>query len=111
MHGAQHEFGQGGRSIFNEVEAYVLGYLVNMRFSPLNGSMSTLGIDDTTPVAIAWDAAFGDLVTNGYSAESMRKAVLNFKDGAQVNQSGTYSNFPLGIDPMPESLLPVLWEP
>lgn len=98
MHCVQYEYGQGGQTIFNEVEAYVFGYGVSQNYISNGGkdlgSMTSLGIDDSA-AAVAWQTSFTDLVENGYSKTAMVDAVCNFKAGAQVNQSGTYSTYPL----------------
>lgn len=98
MHCVQYEYGQGGQTIFNEVEAYVFGYGVSQNYisngAKDRGSMTSLGIDDSAAAA-AWETSFTDLVENGYSKTAMVDAVCNFKAGAQVNQSGKYSTYPL----------------
>lgn len=98
MHGAQHELGQGGPSIFNEVEAYVFGYGVAKNYAGKNGdvigSMSSLGVGDT-PASKAWENAFEILRDRGYSGKAMVDAINNFKAGAQVNQFGQYNHFPM----------------
>lgn len=98
MHCVQYEYGQGGQTIFNEVEAYVFGYGVASNYASSRGegfgSMTDMGIDGSA-AAVAWQTSFTDLVNNGYSKAAMVDAVCNFKAGAQVNQSGTYSTYPL----------------
>lgn len=112
MHCVQYEYGQGGQTIFNEVEAYVFGYGVsknyisNGREDP--GSMTSLGIDDSAAAA-AWETSFNDLVDNGYSKAAMLNAVRNFKAGAQVNQSGEYSRYPLIKSNTTRSMLLGFW--
>ena len=98
MHCVQYEYGQGGQTIFNEVEAYVFGYGVASNYASSRGegfgSMTDMGIDGSA-AAVAWETSFTDLVENGYSKTAMVDAVCNFKAGAQVNQSGKYSTYPL----------------
>lgn len=99
MHGAQHELGQGGPSIFNEVEAYVFGYGVAMNYAGktgnygTTGTMSSVGVGGS-PESTAWEDAFKSLHENGYSRQAMLDAIKNFKTGAQVNEFGQYNKFP-----------------
>ncbi len=93
FHGAQHELGQGGRSVFNEVEAMVFGNSVATNWSFDNGgggSMTPMGQD--TPAGWAYESAFSRLQWNGYSQPSMEQAINNFQAGAYVNKTGAYNN-------------------
>ncbi|WP_418983883.1 hypothetical protein [Alistipes sp.] len=97
MHGAQHELGQGGPSVFNEVEAYVFGYGVAMNYAgrtgDYGGSLSPNGVEDS-PASSAWESSFSSLHEMGYSSSAMVDAVNSFKTGAQVNAGGQYNRVP-----------------
>ena len=93
FHGVQHELGQGGRSVFNEVEAMVFGNSVATNWSFDNGgggSMTPMGQD--TPAGQAYESAFRSLQWDGYSQPSMVQAINNFQTGAYVNSTGAYNN-------------------
>ena len=85
MHGVQYEYGQGGKTIFNEVEAYVFGSGVASSYASSRGegfgSMTGMGVSDSAAAA-AWETSFNDLVDNGYSKAAMLNAIHNFKEGA-----------------------------
>lgn len=96
FHGVQHEHGQGGPSIFNEVEAYVFGNIIANNWginNTIDGSMSSLGRENES--GKAYEEAFSQLSTLGYSKKYMQQAVINFKKGAFVNNNGAYNNFPI----------------
>lgn len=100
FHGLQHEMGQGGPSVFNEVEAYVFGSGVAMKYRlatgdfGAGGSTSGSGVGGS-PASKAWEEAFAVLVYSGYSEPAMRQAVNNFKAGSAVNSGGTYGRYPM----------------
>ena len=82
MHSAQFEHGQGGRSIFNEVEAYVFESVM---------STNSLGDCPHPFFSLAYSAnetsdgksyinAFENL-TSGYDMKSMAQAIISFKKG------------------------------
>ena len=112
MHGVQYEYGQGGKTIFNEVEAYVFGSGVASSYASSRGegfgSMTGMGVSDSAAAA-AWETSFNDLVDNGYSKAAMLNAIHNFKEGAQVNQSGKYSRYPLIKSNPTRSMLSGFW--
>ena len=118
FHGVQHEFGQGGKSVFNEVEAYVFGFGVADRYGKATGNyggpMAPLGVGETAE-SDAWEGAFKSLHEGGYSGEAMRDAINNFHRGAQVNAFGDYNNYPgLPVLPggaRPKSMLSRFWIP
>lgn len=112
MLSVQYEYGQGGKTIFNEVEAYVFGSGVASSYASSRGeglgSMTSLGIDDSAAAA-AWESSFKDLVNNGYSKAAMHNAIYNFKEGAQENQSGENSRYPLRNSNTTRSMLSGFW--
>lgn len=118
FHGAQHEFGQGGSSVFNEVEAYVFGYGVAMNYGNstgnYGGSMTPAGVGGT-PASDAWESSFRSLQTNGYSPGTMVNAINNFQAGAAVNSGGQYNRIPALPTPYnggkPKSILSGFWRP
>ena len=92
FHGLQHEYDQGGASIFNEVEAMVFGNTVATNWSFDNGggsSMTSMGLQ--TQVGRAYENAFNQLQFQGYSQKAMTQAINNFQRGAYINASGIYN--------------------
>lgn len=118
FHGVQHEMGQGGRSVFNEVEAYVFGYGVAMGYAnatnDYGGTMTPSGVGDSQ-TSNMWENSFNSLYRNGYSSGAMVNAINSFKTGAQVNERGQYNNFPALPTPYGgrkmKSLLSGFWRP
>lgn len=111
FHGVQHEQGQGGTSIFNEVEAYVFGTIVannwmNAPYSDFMGGPHSLAGNGQTNVAGAtYEKAFRAL-TNQFSSNAFGVAVKNFKTGAYKNATGLYNNYPVIRPNQTKYLLP-----
>lgn len=97
FHGLQHEKGQGGASIFNEVEAYIYSGIIAtnwMSKTDYVGGLSSNGIGTGTPEGTIYQQSFNQL-QSGFSEKSLYNAVRNFKVGAENNSTGLYNNYPL----------------
>lgn len=97
MHGAQYEHGQGGRSIFNEVEAYVFEFTisVNSKIKSCDHSfLSAANSANETSYGKLYYNSFGNL-TSGYDIKSMAQAIISFKKGSTANNSGIYTSYDL----------------
>lgn len=98
FHGVQHELGQGGTSIFNEVEAYVFGAVIANKFMAslddfLGYTYPLAGMGQSNAQGMAYEEAFASLMTQ-FSKQAFVNAVKNFKNGAQKNQTGLYNPYP-----------------
>ena len=106
FHGYQHENGQSGGSIFNEVEANLFGNSLSLMYSLNNGQMSSsaTSLGQDTPQGKSWETAFGRLL-GGFNVEDFKTAVINFKKGSSKNDSGLYNNFVLQKPNQKKSLI------
>lgn len=99
FHGLQQVEGQGGASIFNEVEAYAFGYMIYNNYQKSsNGLMqhSIAGEGLENDAGVQYEKAFSRIVSSNKMITSFfPDAVNNFKKGARVNLSGTYNSFPI----------------
>jgi hypothetical protein len=110
FHGFQHENGQGGASIFNEVEAMAFGLSVaneymftSEYFGP--GSSTGLGKDNTLN-SKHYENAFQKLLqSSSFPSKSFVSAVKHFKLGAGKNTTGLYNRYPLRRANQKKSLL------
>ncbi|MDD4727443.1 MAG: RHS repeat-associated core domain-containing protein, partial [Dysgonamonadaceae bacterium] len=94
FHGYQHEMGQGGASIFNEVEAYLFGYTVGQQYffdneGPQVSSMIPMGRKNAA--GAIYEKSFDNL-SKRFSTEDFKKTVINFKGGSEINSQGIYNN-------------------
>ncbi len=109
MHGAQYEHGQGGRSIFNEVEAYVFsaGIGINTIFNghPCQFQSASLSSSLNNQYSELFNFSFGELVRYGYNPTNMINAVRTFKIGASLNNTGLYNTYILYPNKPFDSLL------
>ncbi|TKG90694.1 hypothetical protein EYV94_22780 [Puteibacter caeruleilacunae] len=99
FHGYQHEKGQGGGSIFNEVEAMLFGYSVSDEYSFKTGKLgggSSTALGRSNEAGRIYESSFQKLLYGTkYSSNTFMSAVKNFKRGAVKNTSGLYNNYPL----------------
>ena len=98
FHGFQYEKGQGGASIFNEVEALVYSSVITNNWSSSTnyfGAMSANGLGNGTVAGNLYQSSFSNLVNNGFSKDNFHNAVKNFRNGSSSNASGGYNNYPL----------------
>jgi len=106
FHGYQHEQGQGGASIMNEVEAYLVGYGIALEYSLNNevsySSATPLGRNNTN--GATYQKSFNSL-SKGFSMSEFKNAVLNFKKGSASNSSGLYDRHPLRLSNQKKSML------
>ncbi|PKP46966.1 MAG: hypothetical protein CVT92_17265 [Bacteroidetes bacterium HGW-Bacteroidetes-1] len=98
FHGYQHEKGQGGASIFNEVEANLFGYSVAIQYAYDNvlpfGSATPMGRNNAS--GTTFQNAFYNLhQSNTFPREHFDTAVQNFQSGSVKNATGSYRNYPL----------------
>ena len=98
FHGLQHENGQGGTSIFNEVEAYVYSSVIATNWlssTDYFGAMSSNGIGNRTTAGNLYETSFSNLIKNGFSKDAFSNAVESFKAGSVSNATGGYNTYPL----------------
>ena len=101
FHCAQYLNGTGGRTIFNEAEAYAFEY--NITGKSLNSQY-----DPPNKAEIAFMNAFKTL-SEGYNKEAMETVIANFKSGSYFNYPNNshslYSTYKLGRISTSNSLL------
>lgn len=94
FHALQHEEGQGGPSVNNEVEAYVFGSRIQLNYisdSFVFGSFSGKGRENVS--GQEYEAAF-KILLQGFNESALNSAIANFKTGSISNSGGLYTNFP-----------------
>jgi hypothetical protein len=97
FHGLQYLKGQGGASIFNEVEANVYSNIVAnnwMNNTDNFGAGGATGLGNETAQGAKYHEAFYNLLQN-FSENSFVDAVKSFKTGSAKNSSGSYNDYPL----------------
>lgn len=97
MHCFQNQMGQGGRSIHNEVEAYIFQYLVASNNNSQNHPKYFLncGINVTDSYfGDLYSKAIYDIIYDGFSFIKFQIAVWTFKLGFAAS-NGLYNNYPL----------------
>jgi hypothetical protein len=102
FHGYQDMHGQGGASIFNEVEAYLFQSSVESQY----GYANLTGFPGSNLTGT--DASYNHQVnkmTDNYSPAAMSSLVTFFKRDAGANSGGTYNNYPLQRDNQKTSLI------
>ena len=107
FHGLQYENGQGGASIFNEVESNVYSGIISSKWAANTsyvGPGSLNGLGNSTSSGNAYQRAFNNL-SHGYSNNDMIDAVKNFVSGAARNTSEDYNNYPLFQNNQQKSIL------
>jgi hypothetical protein len=98
FHGYQHERGQGGGSVMNEVEAGLFGYSVAMQYAMDNAIPFSSGtpMGRENEAGTIYQRSFNNLTwSNRFSTDDFKNAVTNFKAGSVKNTSGIYNNLPL----------------
>ena len=97
FHSYQHEHGQGGASIFNELEAYSFAFDVTLDYDISTNFMSNthsgagtykLAIDPKTSRGKAYEDSFD-------KSNYMDTAVKLFQSQSTANNSGLYNKYPL----------------
>jgi len=110
FHGFQHEKGQGGASVFNEVEASVFGYSVAQNWGFQNvfsGARSGTSFGTDTPNGQIFEKAFFNMVNgNKFSSRDFIDAVNTFQTGSAKGTSRFYQNHPLRSPNQTRLLLP-----
>jgi hypothetical protein len=108
FHGYQQELGQGGASIFNEVEAYLFGKSVAMQYSFNSGeatSPSSSGLGTKSETGRNFERAFFSLLWNDFNQSQFNSAIRNFKNGSMSNETGIYDSYPLRRSNQNQSLI------
>jgi len=98
FHGFQYEKGQGGASVFNEVEADVYSSVIATNWTNSTdymGALSSNGLGNGTTAGNLYQTAFRSLVNNGFSKDAFLNAVKSFRAGSNSNASGGYNAYPL----------------
>ena len=109
FHAFQHENGQGGRSIFNEVEAYLFSDGIVTQHS-LDNNITSIrnsgaAIDESS-MSITYQNAYGILYNkSSFSKNDFIKAVKLFKTHSTKNANAIYNNYPLQTTNQRYSLL------
>jgi RHS repeat-associated protein len=107
FHGIQHEKGQGGASIFNEVEANVYSRTITLNWAAnteYSGAMSANGLGTESPAGKIYQNAFKNLL-GAFSDKDFIDAVRNFRLGSEKNASGLYNRYPFRKDNQKLSIL------
>lgn len=97
FHAFQHENGQGGRSIANELEAYLFSDGVNLEF---NGGMGAAGSYSQSQSNSKDGQIYANELTKllhsgSFNTQSFNIAVNLFKNNSGAKQTGIYNNYPL----------------
>jgi hypothetical protein len=107
FHGLQSEYGQGGASVYNEIEADVFSYKVADNWSYNTnyiGSMSSIGQGQDNLFGTIFSRSFNDL-TKSYSDAAFLRTMTTFKNGSDKNISNLYINYPWQLTNQRKSLL------
>ena len=108
MHGAQYEHGQGGRSIFNEVEAYVFEYVISQNTlcgnSKIIFSSGANSYNDNF-LGNLFSHSINSLAYNGFDVSTLASAIISFKKGSALNNNGIYNSDPFFLNTTKQSLL------
>jgi hypothetical protein len=109
FHGYQHENGQGGASIFNEVEAYAFSNGVNASYAYMNdkasGSSFSMARNSTANGNLYEKAANNVLNGTAFSQSDFDTTVKLFKTESESNSSGIYNNYPQRLSNQKQNLL------
>jgi hypothetical protein len=107
FHGLQQEQGQGGASVYNEVEANVYSSNItsNWRYNTnYVGGMSGNGLGNSTSTGVLYQQSFDNL-TKSFSNPDFVNAVRSFQGGSEKNASGLYNRYPLQRSNQTRSIL------
>ena len=107
MHGVQYENGQGGQSIYNEVEAYVFEYTMSINSFLTDGATEFKSLGNTTNNNHA-GKLYGESIQKlslNYGAKDMNNAITHFSIGAAANNTGIYKNYPIRLGQNKQSML------
>ncbi len=97
FHGYQHENGQGGASIHNEIEAYLFEEIVNIQFN--SNSYFSYGtfmapINRDSKDAKTYDKSMRELLFGSeFSSYHFNKALKLFRSQSQANIDGVYNRY------------------
>ena len=109
MHAGQYLNGQGGQSIFNEIEAYAFESTISINANELSDNlMFSSGAKASKENIFGWlyHDAISSLSTE-YSYYKNIMGIISFKEGAYANNSRIYNYYPdyLKSKPLQSSLL------
>jgi RHS repeat-associated protein len=97
FHAIQDYEGQGGTSIFNEIEAYVFSFIITNQWLSSDLYTSPQSIPIGNMGSREYTNAINEISTN-CDKEAMKVALKLFKTDSYANSSGIYSNFPYRRD-------------
>lgn len=103
FHAYQDAKGQGGASIYNEVEAYLFQAKILFMNNLGMGTSHLLGAENSySPI---YDNIVNALIYDGYSQTNFNQTVELFKASSNANASGIYNNYPLIRNNQTKSLI------
>lgn len=107
MHAAQFLNGQGGQSIFNEIEAYAFEATISINACDISDNHIFL-----SAATAAQENFFGELYHDAISSLSTEYSnyksiigIMTFKKGAMANNSGIYNSYPNYSNKVPQTSL------
>ena len=103
FHAYQDAKGQGGASIYNEVEAYLFQAKILFMNNYGRGSTPLTGEEKShSPI---FSSIINALIYEGYSQSNFNQAIELFKTESNANASGIYNNYPLIRNNQTKSLI------
>ena len=103
MHVGQFLDGQGGRAIFNEVEAYAFEAAISINANELSDNLMF-----SSGAMVGENNIFGKLYHDAISSLNTRYSyyknilgIISFKEGAAANNSRIYDSYPDYLKPQP----------
>ena len=104
FHGYQIEYGVGGQSVINEIEAYAFGYAVAYNYATENFMQpesqkmlnSQINAGKNSILGTFYNDAFQNMIFgNKFTANvAYGNAAIGFKGGSRANASGLYNAYP-----------------
>ena len=107
FHGLQYELGQGGASVYNEVEATVFSSIIASNWVSTThyvGAMSGKLSGNDTPVGDLYEQSIKNLTNNIFYPDFVN-AILSFQTGSQINLKGIYDSDPIQRSNQTRSIL------
>jgi RHS repeat-associated protein len=109
FHGYQYQKGQGGRTIFNNVEAYLFAEIVSGK--NYNLSLRDDYGDILQEIQVQYVKSLNNIRREGYNQVDFDNLVNGFKASAYSNKSGVYDDYPLRGANQKESLIAPFLKP
>ena len=102
FHALQQLKGQGGASVFNEVEAFAFGSIIYNNYTRSLGTMFQNSISgtgsETSPQGEKYAEAFSRITSSRTNyAENLNDAMTFFLEGSRVNMTGLYNDHALRL--------------